>query len=191
MNKAELAAARNSPENKKRLAELIEAPENTKSAEASKVSKLFNPIALLSRTSEIHEVTHPQLGIIRFGELVLSDSEIISKCKEKNDRSAMAIYLMLKKAYPEMPDYTPETISEFYKAFPMVEGTQLAAILPIPTRFFRGKIAEWIQSNPAANELGLVLHTFPQFNFESLRSLTWFQYEYLAAWAELNRRKEK
>ena len=125
MNKAELAAARNSPENKKRLAELIEAGRMQRAPKHPEASKLFNPIALLSRTSEIHEVTHPQLGIIRFGELVLSDSELISKCKEKNDRSAMAIYLMLKKAYPEMPEYTPETISEFYKAFPMVEGTQL------------------------------------------------------------------
>ena len=121
---------------------------------------------------------------------MLSDSELISKCKEKNDRSAMAIYLMLKKAYPEMPEYTPETISEFYKTFPMVEGTQLAAILPIATRFFRGKIAEWIQSNPAAYELGLVLHTFPQFNFESHSKFDLFQYEYLAVWARLNQEKE-
>ncbi len=124
MNKAELAAARNSPENKARLAEL-DAAETAVNAKRTEASKLFNPIALLSRASEIHEVKHPQLGIIRFGELMLSDSELISKCKEKNDRSAMAIYLMLKKAYPEMPEYTPETISEFYKAFPMVEGTQL------------------------------------------------------------------
>jgi hypothetical protein len=124
MNKVELAAARNSPENQKRLAELkaLEANENAKTLA---VSKLFNPIALLSRTSEIHEVTHPQLGIIRFGELVLSDSEVISKCKEKNDRSAMALYLMLKKAYPEMPEFTPETISKFYASLPMIEGTQL------------------------------------------------------------------
>jgi hypothetical protein len=124
LNKAELAAARNSPENQKRLAEL-KALEESENAKHLASSKLFNPIALLSRSKEIHEVTHPQLGIIRFGELVLNDSEIISKCKEKNDRSAMAIYLMLKKAYPEMPQYTPETISEFYKAFPMVEGTQM------------------------------------------------------------------
>jgi hypothetical protein len=124
LNKAELAAARNSPENQKRLAEL-KALEEREKAKHLAASKLFDPIALLSRTTEIHEVTHPQLGIIRFGELVLSDSELISKCKEKNDRSAMAIYLMLKKAYPEMPQYTPETISEFYKAFPMVEGTQM------------------------------------------------------------------
>ena len=124
MNKSELAAARNSPENKKRLAEL-EAIENAYDSKHTQPTKLFNPIALLSRKSEIHEVTHPQLGIIRFGELVLSDSEIISKCKEKDDRSAMAIYLMLKKAYPEMPDYTPETIKGFYASLPMVEGTQL------------------------------------------------------------------
>jgi hypothetical protein len=91
----------------------------------AEVAKFFDPVALMARANQIHEVRHPQLGIIRFGELMLSDSEIVSKCKTKDDRSAMAVYLMLKKAYPEMPEYTPETIEGFYRAFPMVEGTSL------------------------------------------------------------------
>jgi hypothetical protein len=124
MDPKELAAARNTPENAKRLAEL-KAAENADNAKRLESAKMFDPIALLTRASEIHEVTHPQLGVIRFGELKLSDSEVISECKAKNDRSAMAIYLMLKKAYPQMPDYTPETISAFYQAFPMVEGTAM------------------------------------------------------------------
>ena len=124
LDSKELAKARNSPENQKRLGELrkIAGAEDAKRAE---VAKIFDPVALMARANEIHEVTHPQLGIIRFGELKLSDSELISKCKEKDDRSAMAVYLMLKKAYPQMQTYTPETIKEFYKTFPMVEGTAL------------------------------------------------------------------
>jgi hypothetical protein len=124
LDSKELAKARNSPENKKRLGELrkLADSEDARRVEAAKV---FDPVALMARANEIHQVTHPELGVIRFGELKLSDSEQISKCKVKDDRSAMAVYLMLKKAYPEMQDYTPETIKEFYKTFPMVEGTQL------------------------------------------------------------------
>jgi hypothetical protein len=119
-----LRQARNSPENKQRLAELkkLEAADG---AGREAVAKFFDPVALMARASETHEVKHPQLGLIRFGELMLSDSELVSKCKTKNDRSAMVVYLMLKKAYPGMQDYTPETIKEFYKTFPMVEGTAL------------------------------------------------------------------
>jgi hypothetical protein len=91
----------------------------------AEVAKLFDPVALMARANQVHEVRHPQLGIIKFGELMLSDSETVSKCNTKDDRSAMAVYLMLKKAYPEMPEYTPDTIGGFYRAFPMVEGTSL------------------------------------------------------------------
>ena len=124
MDSTELAKARNSPENKKRLEDLRKLADS-QDARCIETAKAFDPVALMARANEIHQVTHPQLGIIRFGELKLSDSELISKCKEKDDRSAMAIYLMLKKAYPEMQEYTPETIKGFYKAFPMVEGTAL------------------------------------------------------------------
>jgi hypothetical protein len=120
----ELAKARNSPENKKRLEDLRKLVDSD-DAKRLEAVKIFDPVALIARANAIHEVTHPQLGLIRFGELKLSDSELISKCKEKDDRSAMAVYLMLKKAYPQMQEYAPETIKGFYKTFPMVEGTQL------------------------------------------------------------------
>ena len=122
---------------KKSVRELLKDPKNVAAhlkfkaiadAHDEKVAegaKFFDPVALMARANEVHEVRHPQLGIIRFGELMLSDSEIVSKCKTKDDRSAMAVYLMLKKAYPEMADYTPDTIGGFYRAFPMVEGTSL------------------------------------------------------------------
>ena len=113
-----------SPENLARIAE-FEKKAAADQAKRGAVAKIFDPVALLKRASEIHEFTHPTLGVVRFGELKLSDSEIVSKCKTKDDRSAMAVYLMLKKAYPEMADYTPETIGGFYRAFPMVEGTSL------------------------------------------------------------------
>jgi hypothetical protein len=122
---------------KKSVRELLKDPKNVaahakfkamataEDKRSCEVAKLFDPVALIARAGEIHEVKHPQLGIIKFGELMLSDSELVSKCKGQDDRSAMAVYLMLKKAYPDMPEYTPETIGGFYRAFPMVEGTAL------------------------------------------------------------------
>lgn len=124
MDSKDLAKARNNPENKKRLEDLRKLADSDDKRRVE-ATKIFDPIALMARANEIHQVTHPQLGLIRFGELKLGDSELISKCKEKDDRSAMAVYLMLKKAYPEMQEYMPETIREFYKTFPMVEGTAL------------------------------------------------------------------
>jgi hypothetical protein len=88
-------------------------------------TKLFNPAELMRRASEIREFNHPQLGLIRFGELTIADSEIIRQCTSDADKTAMAVYLMLKKAYPEMPTYTPENISGFYMAFPVMEGAAL------------------------------------------------------------------
>ena len=122
MNSKELARARDNPENRKRLESLRRLADSEESRRLE-AAKIFDPVALMARANEIHQVTHSQLGVIRFGELKLSDSEVIGKCKE--DRSAMAVYLMLKKAYPDLPEYTPETIREFYKTFPLVEGTAL------------------------------------------------------------------
>ena len=121
-------AALNTPENLERIKRYVamaekEAAESRDRAEAA--AKIFNPSELMRRASEIREFNHPQLGKIRFGELTIADSEIIRQCKSDSDKTAMAVYLMLKKAYPEMPIYTPEDISGFYRAFPVMEGAAL------------------------------------------------------------------
>ena len=114
----------NSPENKARHAEFerMAAADDAKRRVAAKV---FDPVALLKRASEIHEFTHPTLGIVRFGELVLNDSLMLEKCKTAAAKTAMTLYLMLKKANPGLPDYTPENILEFYNMFPLAEGAAL------------------------------------------------------------------
>ena len=72
-NKPSSADRLNSPENKARIAEFekIAAADQAKRGAAAKI---FDPVALLKRASEIHEFTHPTLGIVRFGELTLNDS---------------------------------------------------------------------------------------------------------------------
>ena len=114
----------NSPENKARHAE-FERMAAVDDAKRRIAAKVFDPVALLKRASEIHEFTHPTLGIVRFGELVLNDSVMLEKCKTAADRTSMTLYLMLKKANPGLPDYTPENILEFYNMFPLAEGAAL------------------------------------------------------------------
>jgi hypothetical protein len=116
------------PENEAKIAEFKRRAE-ADDARNETVGKLFDPVALLQRAGQIHEAQHPTLGLIRYGELVIADSEIINKCKNKADRNAMSIYLMLKKAYSNLPDYTHESISEFNCSFPMLEASELIKFL--------------------------------------------------------------
>jgi hypothetical protein len=125
LNSAEAAKL---PDNEAKIAEYKKRAD-AQDARDSATAKLFDPMALLQRAGQIHEVQHPTLGLIRYGELVIADSEIINKCKNKADRNAMSIYLMLKKAYRNLPDYTPETIREFNCSFPMLEASELIKFL--------------------------------------------------------------
>jgi hypothetical protein len=130
MSKKQLTSAEAAklPENKAKIAE-FKRQADLQEAKDQAAAKLFDPLMLLQRAGKIHEVQHPTLGLIRYGELVIADSESINKCKNKADRNAMSIYLMLKKAYPNLPDYTPETISEFNASFPMLEASELIKFL--------------------------------------------------------------
>jgi hypothetical protein len=131
--KVDVAAVLETPENKARIAK-FEKMAAQEQASFETTAKLFNPTELMRRATEIREFNHPQLGLIRFGELTIADSEIIRQCTSDADKTAMAVYLMLKKAYPEMPTYTPENISGFYKAFPVMEGAvllQFVSELPV------------------------------------------------------------
>ena len=98
---------------------------DVESAKRATAAKVFDPVALLKRASEIHEFTHPTLGIVRFGELTLNDSAILEKCTTPAAKTAMTLYLMLKKANPNLPEYKPENILDFYNVFPLAEGAAL------------------------------------------------------------------
>ena len=114
----------NSPENLARISE-FEKKAAAEQAKREGAAKIFDPVDLLKRASEIHEFEHPTLGIVRFGELVLNDSVILEKCKTPESKTAMTLYLMLKKAHPDLPQYTPQNILEFYNVFPLNEGAAL------------------------------------------------------------------
>ncbi len=127
-NKLSSAETAKLPENEAKIAEFKRLAE-ADDARIEEAAKLFDPVSLLRRADQIHKVQHPTLGLIRYGELVIADSEIINKCKNKADRNAMSIHLMLKKAYPNLPDYTNENISEFNCSFPMLEASELIKFL--------------------------------------------------------------
>jgi hypothetical protein len=141
VSKEDLAKARNSPQNEKRLIELQE-QEKAFSAGREAVAKIFDPVALLKRASEIHEFTHPTLGIVKFGELTLNDSVVLEKCKTPESKSAMTLYLMLKKANPGLPEYTADNISEFYNVFPLAEGAALLQFISEQPSFLPKKASK-------------------------------------------------
>ena len=108
----------------------------------SAAAKIFDPVALLKRASEIHEFTHPTLGIVRFGELTLNDSAFLEKCKTPAAKTAMTLYLMLKKANPGLPEYTPDNILEFYNVFPLAEGAALLQFISEQPSFLPKKTSK-------------------------------------------------
>ena len=130
-----------SPENLARIAE-FEKKAAADQAKREVAAKIFDPVALLKRASEIHEFTHPTLGIVRFGELTLNDSVILEKCKTPDAKTAMTLYLMLKKANPGLPEYTPDNISEFYNVFPLAEGAALLQFISEQPSFLPKKTSK-------------------------------------------------
>ena len=84
--------------------------------------KVFDLQQLLERAATIREVSVPGLGRMRFGELTFEDSFEINKCKTDVEKTEMVAYLMLSKAYPEIP-------RDFLKRMPLVEGAALIDFL--------------------------------------------------------------
>ena len=123
-NKSDVAAVLETSENKVRI-DRYEKMAAQEQANFDVAAKLFDPAQLMRRATQIREYSNPQLGTIRFVELTMVDAEIIRQCTSDADKTAIAVYLMLKKAYPEMPPYTPENIGGFYRAFPVIEGAAL------------------------------------------------------------------
>jgi hypothetical protein len=118
--------------------ELQAQADDAKKAEAkATVHKQFSPTELTKQAKSIHEADVPLLGHLKYGELTLDDSFIIAKCKTDADKSSMAAYLMLKKAYPEMPNYGPENVSKWAQSMPLAEGAMLLQFLKGTPAFLR------------------------------------------------------
>ncbi len=86
--------------------------------------KIFDPQKLIERADKIHEVNHPILGLVRYGELTYEDAFELDKLKGKSDKekTEMIVYWMLKKAYPDIP-------RDFLKRMPLIEAAALLDFL--------------------------------------------------------------
>lgn len=84
--------------------------------------KIFDPVNLLERAAKIHEVEHPTLGRLRYGELTFEDAFEINKCKTDTEKTETIAYLMLRKAYPDIP-------RDFLKRMPLLESAALIDFL--------------------------------------------------------------
>ena len=84
--------------------------------------RIFDPQLLMHRAGQIREVEHPLFGVLRYGELTFEDSFEINKCETDMEKTEMVAYLMLSKAYPDIP-------RDFLKHMPLVEGAALIDFL--------------------------------------------------------------
>ena len=91
--------------------------------EAQRVEgKIFDPMKLMERASKIHSVDHPTLGQLRYGELTFRDAFEIDKCKTDAEKTECVAYLMMSKAYPDLP-------RDFLKEMPLIESAALIRFL--------------------------------------------------------------
>ena len=84
--------------------------------------RIFDPKLLIDRAEKIHEVVHPVLGLVRYGELTFEDSFEINKCKTDVEKTELVAWLMMSKAYPDLP-------RDFLKRMPLIEGAALIDFL--------------------------------------------------------------
>ena len=115
--KAEIAKAVNDPENQERWNKFKENA-NAEEMRHQAAARVFDPQLLMERAAKIHEVQHPILGKLRFGELTFEDSFEINKCKTDVEKTELVAYLMMSKAYPGIP-------KDFLKRMPLIEGAAL------------------------------------------------------------------
>ena len=119
--KAKIAEAINDPENQERWNKFKQEAD-AEDARREAAARAFDPRLLMERAGKIHEVDHPILGTLRFGELTFEDSFEINKCKTDVEKTELVAYLMMSKAYPGIP-------KDFLKRMPLIEGAALIDFL--------------------------------------------------------------
>jgi len=84
-----------------KLEEYAKKLEKYEQEKAEKASK-FDVKALIQSSQQLRSVEVEGLGVIQYGVLTLKDSLELSKYQTNEERSAAMIWLMLRKAYPEL-----------------------------------------------------------------------------------------
>ena len=107
--------------NDEKAAEYAAELEKHEEAQAAK-GRVFDPFELLARTDGIQTVDHPTLGKLKFGELTFEDAFEIDKCKTDALKTETIAWLMMSKAYPNLP-------RDFLVRMPLMEGAALIDFL--------------------------------------------------------------
>ena len=84
-----------------KLEEYAKKLEKYEQEKAEKAAK-FDVKALIQSGQQLRSVEVEGLGTIQYGVLTLKDSLELSKYQTNEERSAAMIWLMLRKAYPEL-----------------------------------------------------------------------------------------
>jgi hypothetical protein len=85
-------------------------------------AKVFDPKQLIARGDRVNVVEHPVLGLLKFGELTFEDAFEIEKCKTDVEKTEVVAWLMMRKAYPDLP-------RDFLKRMPLIESAALIDFL--------------------------------------------------------------
>jgi hypothetical protein len=85
-------------------------------------AKVFDPKQLIARGDRINVVEHSVLGLLKFGELTFEDAFEIEKCKTDVEKTEVVAWLMMRKAYPDLP-------RDFLKRMPLIESAALIDFL--------------------------------------------------------------
>lgn len=108
-------------ENEKKFAKFKAELEKHEEIQRAK-GRIFDPLELIDRASKIHSFEHPILGTVMFGELTFRDAFEINKCKTDVEKTETVAWLMMKKAYPELPP-------DFLTRMPLIESAALIDFL--------------------------------------------------------------
>ena len=84
--------------------------------------RIFDPMKLVARADKITTVDHPVLGELKFGELQFEDAFEINEAKTDLEKTEISAWLMMRKAYPDLP-------KDFLKRMPLIEGAALIDFL--------------------------------------------------------------
>ena len=107
--------------NDEKTAEYAAALDKYEEDQAAK-GRIFDPYELMARTDGIKTVDHPVLGKLKFGELTFEDAFEIDKCETNGKKTETIAWLMMRKAYPDLP-------RDFLTRMPLIEGAALIDFL--------------------------------------------------------------
>jgi hypothetical protein len=93
--------------------------------EQERKARLFDPKELVKKSRKIKTVQDPELGLVSFGELLFSDLAEINTAGTNEEKSALILYKMLQKAYP---DITPDDV----RSFGLADVTRLLKLMMGP-----------------------------------------------------------